>query len=192
MRKQTKTTLVLVAVLVVVVAGFGYNRYRVQQQKQNTQSEKDFIADFDVSTVTAVQIVDASATTDLKKDGTQWYVVSADNAAADGDAVERLIAAVDNTMIETVVSRNGNNLATYGLDDPAKLLVKISLNSGQIVEMTVGKTGSLPQTFYAMRPSDSAVYLVSGAQYVFSKTDWKKPAETNDSAATDTNVDAAE
>jgi hypothetical protein len=185
MHKQTKNTVILIAVVVVLAAiWFGLQKQE-QAQSQQQQEQKEFIADFDVNNATAIRIQSQQRAIRLEEKENSWVVASEDGQPlADQSSIDRLLADVDDAVIQTVVSRSIEKADQYGLSEAEKRHVTIEIPNQSPIELFVGAPGSIAGTFYAMRLNDSTIYLINGAITTFTNTEWKKPE-------TDSALDAA-
>jgi hypothetical protein len=69
-----------------------------------------------------------------------WAFLQPDNSPANGNAVNRLIEAIDQSTVANFISDTATDLARYGLDQPSLKLVFSSYSSENTAEANAGET----------------------------------------------------
>lgn len=107
-------------ILLVVALGLGAYIYFIESKRNPSDLEKkDKVFTVESSKIDSIEVKAASGeTTTLKKNGTDWQIVSPDTMDADASAVTTLVSTLESLEISRVVSDNPSSVKDYGLDPP--------------------------------------------------------------------------
>lgn len=178
---QKKITFILIGLLIVFIGVYvGWTWYQKQEDTKQLTS-KTFLPTFSREEITAVELTKAGITAVLTKQDDKWAIASQENAEADSSAIDQLLSMLEEINIQTTISRNLDNAASYDLDEVKRMIVVLKAGDKTVVEFYAGKTGAVPRTFYAVRPNDPQIYLINGSYYTLTKSDWKAPEKKEES-----------
>jgi hypothetical protein len=92
------------------------------------------------------------------KDSTRWDFTTPEKVAADADTVDAMLNAVSSARISQIVSEKPDNLARYGLANPAIAFAAVT-NDGQKAALTVGK--KVGNEYYARDLSRPMIFEIN-------------------------------
>lgn len=173
MRKYASTILLLV-VLIAVIGLWFLARYNSDTQRNAQQASKDFILPR-VTATEDITLMNGETEIHLRKEQDSWVVSSGqEKFPADETAVSALLHEIDTATMQSIVSRNPEEVSEYGLNQELAITVMVVVED-ETVELTIGNPGPIARSYYAMRAGDPAVYIVSGAVSVYKKdvNSWK-------------------
>lgn len=176
MRKLSSTTIVAAAIFIALAGVVMWQWYQNKQEAVTLQQNRDFVS-FDTASVTEIAITQGENTVTVKKENDTWVIASQENAAADATKVDALLNALNNALIQATVSQSGSQAETYGLSDAERIRITLTASGATVLEIDVGKAGSVARTWYGRNSNETAIYLLSGSRSSFANTEWAKSAE---------------
>ncbi len=128
--------------------------------------------------VRALTIARAGAQLLLSREGEAW-MLGEERQAADGAAVEALLAELATLEVSAVVSKNAAKQAVYETDAEKGIAVRLLGDGGAVLAaFTVGKRGPDFQSAFLKRDGEKEVVLVSrDVRTPLARPDWKQPAK---------------
>ncbi|HEX2924993.1 MAG TPA: DUF4340 domain-containing protein [Ruminiclostridium sp.] len=162
--KLYRNAIILVVVLALLAGAYFFINSRksgTNSASEATPSAKTIkVTDLKSDKINSVEYKNDKGEFTLKKQGTNWEMNPASEFALDPNTV--VTAVNDLAVIEAnkVVSENAANLADYGLDKPATVVV--GLSDGTSKELEVGKKSPTGEDVYLMLKGDPKVYTVGG------------------------------
>jgi hypothetical protein len=110
----------------------------------------------------AMELKNSSGDIAIKKSASGWSMSKPDAASADSDSVSSLISAVANGKLVSVASETPNDLAKYGLANPA-ITFTTTNDIGQNSTLIVGKKDG--DNYYARDTSRPTIFEIDGDLY---------------------------
>lgn len=160
--------------MAVVLAGLAGYLYYVELPSERDRSAKEAegqkLLPFDEQAITGLTVRTEVGEVTLVPDGNRVWRITAPMALdADAREVEALIRALALGRVTRVVEEKATALAPFGLEKPATVL---TVKAGPRQEtLSLGESGPISSTLYAMRESDRQVILTSlSAREVLNKT----------------------
>src|SRR5215813_1418037 len=156
----------------IVLGGYVYfTEFRGKEERQKQEQSKKRVFPVEEKDITEVSLIFPDRTiTGVKKAEKQWEITSPTGLEADSDEWEQLASNVPKIEREDTVAQNVQDLAQFGLKDPA---VKVAAKTKD------GKT--LEILFGAENPKKSYNYakLASGNDVFLSASNWAKSFTKN-------------
>ena len=153
-------TIVLAAVLGALGAYLSYIEFPAEQTRLEEEKAAARIVSIDESDVTSLGIrsLDSDVRLELSpKRG--WQITSPVHADANPHEVRAVIRALVLGTVSRVIQRDTKDLAPFGLDDPLAVLTIGSATTRETI--TLGDSGPITSTLYAMRATDRTVLLTT-------------------------------
>ncbi len=124
-----------------------------------------------------------------KTDETVYTLVGFENAELQGDQMSSVANRASNMETISIIDKNGENLADYGLDEP-RAKVKTTFSDGKTVNVSIGNDAPDNQGTYIMYGDKKTVYMIdveAASVFLFSPLDLLSKeitdaAETEESA----------
>jgi hypothetical protein len=148
-------------VMAVVLAGLGGYVYWVElpteRAKTETEATEKKLLPFTEREITGVTVHSESGDIVLaSKDGT-WQMTAPLQTEADTRVVQSMLRSLALGKITRVVEEQATALAPFGLDKPSMTLTLTADSQQETV--SIGESGPISSTLYAMRASDKKVLL---------------------------------
>ncbi|MER3425148.1 MAG: hypothetical protein C4293_19905, partial [Nitrospiraceae bacterium] len=147
--------------MAVVLAGLGTYVYWVElpeeRAKTQTETEEKKILPFEEREITDLTVRSEMGEVVLTSKNGAWKITSPVQADADSRTVEAMIRALVLGKVSRVVEEAATALAPFGLEKPSAVLT-VSADSRQET-LSLGDSGPISSTLYAMRASDKKVLL---------------------------------
>jgi hypothetical protein len=149
-------------VLAVALAGLGAYVYLVElpseRAKTEAETQEKKIIPFAETEITALTLRSAAGNIGLATgDDRKWKITAPISADADSREVESVLRALVLGKVTRVVEDKGTTLAPFGLEHPPVIL---TVKAGAKEEtISLGDTGPISSTLYALRQSDQKVLL---------------------------------
>jgi hypothetical protein len=173
---KSRATLALLALLVVLgaAAALVVGPWRVDRPREHGPALPGLVP----GEVQAIRITRAGAEVLLAREGSGWKLGGA-KEAADGAAVDALLADLAALEVSAVVSKNAAKQEAYETDAAKGIVVRLEGAGGKlIVAFTVGKRGPDFASAYLKRDGGKEVLLVSRdvrTPLAKSAESWKQP-----------------
>jgi hypothetical protein len=142
----------------------------------NARAFAELVAD----DIEEIEIKNASGeTSHVQRVGTDWQLIAPDKADADDGVVGTVTSNLSTLEVQRVVDENPTDLVQYGLNPP-RIDVSFRLkDQKEFQRLLVGEKTPTGGDFFAKRPSENRVFLVSSfLDAIFNKT----PFELRDKA----------
>ena len=158
MRGLTTTIL-----LVLVLAGLGAYIYFVDSKRPaGGVEEKQKVFTVAADKIQEMTVTSAGETTTLRKQDGAWKITVPVTADADSTEVSNVTNAIAALEVNRVVDENAQNLADFGLAEPAiKVAYKAEGSSG---EVHLGSKTPTQSDMYAVKAGEKRVFLVQAYQ----------------------------
>ncbi len=117
---------------------------------------------FDQDQASSAELKSASSDIELKKTTSGWNMTKPDTAAADSDAVSGLLSAVSSGKMTSVAGEKPDDLAKYGLSNPA-VTFTVTNDIGKSSTLIVGKKQD--KNYYARDTSRPTIFEIDDALY---------------------------
>jgi len=158
MRGLTTTIL-----LVLVLAGLGAYIYFVDSKRPaGGVEEKQKVFTVAADKIQEMTVTSAGETTTLRKQDGAWKITAPVTADADSTEVSNVTNAIAALEVNRVVDENAQNLADFGLAEPAiKVAYKAEGSSG---EVHLGSKTPTQSDMYAVKAGEKRVFLVQAYQ----------------------------
>ena len=161
MRKFKET--IFFAFTVLLISLFAIEEFNKSEVEETEKSTKDnIVRDYKSSDVSSIAFKGGDNTYALKREGTQWSVVTPVVDLADSQAVDSMISDLFSQDVEALES-DGEKLdpAKYGLNTPLAEY-DITFSDGKNLKLTLGSVRTYDKGYYLMRGGRDEI-LVSGA-----------------------------
>lgn len=173
MAKRTKrnavTLVSLLLALGALIGGYYWYSNRSAADASEEEAETIALATLDTEQLSTLHYIyeDFDMTLNLK-DGT-WVSAEDPDRPINQDNVTSMIGVIDEINATRLIADNSDNLADYGLDQPASYL-QATLTDNSTVTLQIGNMASGSSGYYALVNDDKKVYLLetsygSGLQY---------------------------
>jgi hypothetical protein len=149
--------------MATLLAGLGAYVYFVELPAERTQAEKDTqekkILPFEQRHITELRLKSEAGEIALASKNGTWSITAPLEAEADSRTVENMIRTLVLGKVNRVIEGDASaaTLASFGLDKPSTVLT-ITADSRQEI-LSLGDTGPISSSLYAMRASDRRVLL---------------------------------
>jgi len=115
------------------------------------------VLDLDSNTVTSFELKNESGTISAKKTDGSWKIEKPRAVAADSGAISSVLGTLGTARIASFVSNTPDDLAKYGLAQPA-LTFHAQLDSGKLADLQLGKKDG--SSYFARDPSRPFIFRV--------------------------------
>jgi Domain of unknown function (DUF4340) len=146
--------------LFVILGGYVYfTEFRGKEERQKQEQAKKKVFSVDEKDITEVSLIYPDRTiTGVKKGDKKWEITSPPGIEADPDEWEQIASNVPKIEREDNVAQNVQDLAQFGLKDPAvKLAAKTK--DGKPLEILFGSENPKKTYNYATLPGGTDVFL---------------------------------
>jgi hypothetical protein len=154
-----KGTAILLLIFGLLGAYVYFFEVRGQEQRQKQEEAKKKTFQVDEKDITEISLTYPDRTiTGVKKGDKQWQITSPAGVEADPDEWQQLASNVPRIEHEDTVAQNPQDLAPFGLKDPA---VKVSAKTkdGKTLEISFGAENPKKTFNYAKLPNSNDVFL---------------------------------
>src|SRR5512138_1689938 len=160
------TTLVLLAMAAgtIAVAWFGVHLRGEEEKAGETRSRK--VLAIDPARVRALRVVSGAREVRLAREGDSWRVVAPVAAAADADAVRRLLDRLAGLERRATSARGGalpSDLSPYGLDAP-RTRIEATLDDGKVETLALGEDTGFDGAMFVQPTSGDIAVVASDAR----------------------------
>jgi hypothetical protein len=149
-------TLVLVAVLFALIAVYWAVSSNEPVAKTNVP-----LLQADSASVTAMEIITSADTTELKKEGDGWKLISSKVYPANAANVGRALQRFSQMTKKAIVTDKPERYGEFEVDSDRGVLVNVTSN-GKTESLFLGKAGPTMQTSYARLEGEKEVWEVGG------------------------------
>ncbi len=149
-------TLVLAAVLFALVG-----IYWVMNQSEPVGKTDIPLVQADSASVTAMKIITASDTTELRKEGDGWKIMGARVFPANPQNIGRALQRFSQMTKKAMVTDKPDRYGEFEVDGVKGVLVNFTAN-GKDQSLFLGKAGPTMQTSYARVEGDKEVWEIGG------------------------------
>ena len=176
MKKSFTTTLMLVAVFALLLGWYFIVEQRIRPENEKAEADAKRIVQLDskdiqfleIETPKPAKIVETGKKEDnspttikLKRSGEDWFIVSPIEDSAENSTVKTLLSSLTSAKTERTVTENAEDLAPFGLDQPAiKVAVQKDSQSPR-QEIWIGKETPVGSNLYIKFADSKEVMLAS-------------------------------
>lgn len=136
--------------------------FRGREGAEKAAAAKDRPVAIDRASLKAIRITNGNGDLRLEREGEDWKLTAPIPTAADKDAVEGLLNALEMAHVERRITDAGER-KNYGLDPPRATLQIETSAGGQPESLAVGDSNPIGGTHYALLPGTNDVAVVSGS-----------------------------
>lgn len=165
MNKNSRLLLILLGVLILCCALYGLMRFindrnaAQAESEQDAQNEAMSLSDLGDAVSITYQSSDGSTLSFTKADDTWSYGADPDFPLKQSDV--GLLASTLKTLSATRKLEGGEDLSSYGLDNPSNTVTATNADGGELT-ILLGSQASNGD-YYAMRQGDETVYTISSS-----------------------------
>ncbi len=161
MKKQRIQLIVLVVILLGFVGGyFGLKTYNKNAEAKESEPKYTALSLTDDDVITKLYVKNVNGEFELvKKDDDTWNLSSDETIDIDEDKIKTKINSLKTITSDQVVD-GAENLADYGLDDPA-ITIKMTLADGTEHTLKIGDYNQTASAYYMTIDDISTIYTVS-------------------------------
>jgi len=144
----------------IVLGGYVYfTEFRGKEERQKQEQSKKKVFPVEEKDITEVSLIFPDRTiTGVKKAEKQWEITSPAGLEADSDEWEQLASNVPKIEREDTVAQNVQDLAQFGLKDPAVKVVA-KTKDGKTLEILFGAENPKKTFNYTKLPTGNDVFL---------------------------------
>src|SRR5215510_10904616 len=154
-----KGTAVLFLLFVVLGGYLYFTEFRGKEERQKQAEAKKKVFQVEDKDITELSLIYPDRTiTGVKKGDKHWEITSPPGLEADSDEFEQLISNIPRIEREDTVAQNVQDLAQFGLKDPA-VKVSAKTKNGQTIEILFGAENPKKTYNYAKLTSGNDVFL---------------------------------
>ena len=151
-------------VMLLIFAGLGGYLYLVEfpakQQEEKQEIEQKQLLPFPETAITELSITTAQGLIKFKQGAPgKWSIIAPLQTDADHREVQALIRALVTGTVTRTLDKQSSTLASFGLEEPVTTLTIRA--GGQQETISIGDSGPLSNTLYALRASDQRVLLTT-------------------------------
>jgi hypothetical protein len=175
-----KTLLILFLIFIVLGIISFYPQWTGLIQKihpVNQKSELEFL-NLNKENLTSFKISKNTEKLEFKKDGSTWKVAS---FSASTKIIDNFIDDLKNISVESMVSKNPENQAEFGLDSSQKTDLDLVTTVGEY-KLSIGNSGPGTGTWYVKKTASSNIYLANvnfGDILKINASDWRDKTITS-------------
>ncbi|MGH7232797.1 MAG: DUF4340 domain-containing protein, partial [Nitrospiraceae bacterium] len=144
-----------------VLAGLGAYVYYVELPSERTQAETEAqgkkILAFHERDITGLAVATETGRVVLASKDGQWRITEPLDTDADSRTVDAMVRALVLGKVTRVVEESASALGPFGLEKPSVVLT-VTTDSGRET-LSLGDSGPISSTLYAMRASDRKILL---------------------------------
>src|SRR5438105_14178821 len=156
-----KGTAILFLIFGLLGAYVYFFEVRGQEQRQKQEEAKKKTFQVDEKDITEISLIYPDRTiTGVKKGNKQWEITSPAGIEADSDELQQLASNVPRIQREDTVEQNAQDLAPFGLKDPA-VKVAAKTKDGKTLEISFGAENPKKTYNYARLPNNTDVFLTA-------------------------------
>lgn len=149
-------------VLALLFVALGAYIYFVELKRAAEDETKETLFTFQTDDVTGVALAYADRKIELKKSDGKWRLVAPLEADADETSVDNLVKAIAECEIKRKLEDVPADLTPYGFGDGG-ISVRVTLTSGELPEIRVGKTTPVGYSTYVKRADKPEILLAGSA-----------------------------
>ena len=158
MKKKRIQLIVLIIICLLSIGAYFLVKHLDLSETEETAPEAAVVTDFSSGEVKSLSATGAHTLNFVKEDDT-WYNADDREMNLDQTEISALINNIDHITTDTVVE-TPENLAEYGLDNPAGTITAV-LENGSSVILHVGNKNDITGDYYVRLEGNSQVYAVS-------------------------------
>ena len=161
MRNFRGTFIALVVVGALVAYAYFYE-YKKKNEQAEQKSQEQIVLKYQPEKVRALDLTRDDRHMVFQKDGGVWKMSQPVSDLADTSTLTSLITSLANEKSEQVVVEGASvDFSKFGLDHP-KSTLKVTLDDGQILEVSIGTMKTIDGKLYARIGAEQRVLLVGG------------------------------
>ncbi len=175
---RSRSTYLLLALVLVMVVGLFWQRQRRTAQRGQLQERSATLAVSDTATIDRITIQQGTTTTELLRQGSQWTVASAGNAAADSSLVTRLLENMQRLRVLSVAAVQATDFSSLAVGTEPS--AELTLQTGQTTVRRLKFqriTDSYAGAAYVLPVGETTIYLAEPVPFdLAARTDWRDKA----------------
>jgi hypothetical protein len=149
-------------VLAILCVALGAYIYFVELERAAEEEKKETLFTFETKDVTSVALSTSDRRIELKKSEGKWRLTAPLEADADETSVDNLVKAIAECEVKRKLEDVPEDLTPYGLGD-GSITVRVTLASGELPEIKVGKTTPVGFSTYVKRADKPEIFLTGSA-----------------------------
>jgi hypothetical protein len=149
-------------VLALLFVALGAYVYLVEFKRAEEEEKKETLFTFETDDVTAVALVYPDRTIEMRRADGTWRLTTPLDADADQASVDNLIRAIAECEVKRKLEDVSEDLTPYGFDEDG-ISVRVTLASGELPEIKVGKATPVGFSTYVKRADKPEVFLTGSA-----------------------------
>lgn len=163
-KKKAGTLLILLGVLILMILLYLLVMNKNKNKEEEVTEDTITLSSIDSDTVTEITYTWNDTTLTYMKSADTWVDKSDAKAPINQDNITNMLSQVASLSADKIVVREPEDLAEYGLEDPA-LLVKLTCEDGTTFELNLGDALGVGTGYYAKLPDENTVYTVTSGVY---------------------------
>lgn len=169
-KKKAGTLLILFGVLILMILLYLLVMNKNKSEEEEVTEDTITLSSIDSDTVTEISYTWNGTTLTYMKSDDIWVDKSDTKAPINQDNITNMLSQVTSLSADKIVVKDPEDLAEYGLEDPA-LVIKLTSEDGTTFELNLGDTLGVGTGYYAKLSGENTVYSVgSGVYSAFSYT----------------------
>lgn len=161
-KRKKRNAITMVSLLLALAALIGvyywYTHRPVDEDKDEATESID-LATIDTDQIKSMHYVVEDADLILVKKDDVWISQEEPERPINQDNVKSILYAIDDINADRIINENPEDLAEYGLADPAAFL-EVTQNDGTVVTLKVGSVAGKSLGYYGLVNDDGIVYLL--------------------------------
>ena len=148
--------------LVLLGAWIYFQEYRGAAQREEAERQRERPLQFARPEVTSIRLENGAGAFLLQRQEEAWRLVEPLDTAADKEAVEGILSALEYARIERRIG-SGDDLKPYGLESPRATLTLGLAGDDAAQILRIGEPAPIGANCFALLPGDGGVALVSAS-----------------------------
>lgn len=174
--KLYRNAIILVIIVALLVgAYFLISRNKAEEETEDNRAENLLkLTDYTSDEVESLKLQNPDGTFVIVKKDTEWTLSSPTDITADPSVLSSIVINAASLTADKLVEENAANLATYGLDKP--IIITLKLKDGTEKVLEIGNLTPTKSGHYARLASENKVYVLgsySGDKLVVTRNDMR-------------------
>jgi len=177
--KLYRNAIILVIIVALLVgAYFLISRNKADEETEDTGTENLLkLTDYTSDEVESVKLQNPDGTFIIVKKDTEWKLSSPTDFTADSSVLSSIVINAASLTADKLVEENAGNMATYGLDKP--IIITLKLKDGTEKVLEIGNQTPTESGYYGRLSGENKVYVLgsySGEKLVIGKNGLRSKA----------------
>ncbi len=175
MKLYRNAIILLVIVALLVGAYFLVRNMKTEDEPSEQTEQYDRLTDYTTDSIESVTLINEDGTFVIVKKDQDWALSSPSDIRYEPTVLSSIVINASTIVADKVVEENAADLSIYGLDDPAKAVVKTTDGKETVIE--IGDLTPTQGGNYVKLAGTNKVYVISnfvGEKLTMGKNDMRK------------------